>query len=307
MNRLHPPVHLLRAFLAVARLGSVSRAAESLHLTQGAVSKRIHELEDSVGVPLFERVRRRLVTTPAGARYEATLRPLLAQVEAATLELIASVGGGGALRLSTLPTFGAKWLIPRLPGFVAAHPRVELEFVPYLQGYDFRRPDLDCSILYGDGCWPGAQAEYLTGRDMVLIAPPPAAGSPALQRVRDVAGRTLLHHVSVPDAWPRWCQSQGLGAAQGLRGPQLDQYQSLIRAVQSGLGLALVPLCLVRDDIAAGSVCRPFDAGLTHRTGYWLCWPEAKSGLGTLGAFRAWLRNECAREQADAGAGTQPA
>jgi DNA-binding MarR family transcriptional regulator len=116
MNRLHPPVHLLRAFLAVARLGSVSRAAESLHLTQGAVSKRIHELEDSVGVPLFERVRRRLVTTPAGARYEATLRPLLAQVEAATLELIASAGGGGALRLSTLPTFGAKWLIPRRPG-----------------------------------------------------------------------------------------------------------------------------------------------------------------------------------------------
>jgi hypothetical protein len=96
MRRLHPPLHLLQAFLAVARLGSVSRAAESLHLTQGAVSKRILELEDALGVPLFVRVRRKLLPTPAAQRYSAALRPLLAQVEAATLELITAAGGGGA-------------------------------------------------------------------------------------------------------------------------------------------------------------------------------------------------------------------
>ena len=294
MNRLHPPVHLLRAFLAVSRVGSVSRAAESLHLTQGAVSKRILELEDSAGVVLFERVRRRLVPTPAAARYAATLAPLLAQIEAATLELIASAEGGGALRLSTLPTFGAKWLIPRLPAFAAAHPRVEVQFVPYLQGYDFRRPDLDCSILYGDGCWPDARADYLTGREMVLIAPPASTGIQAPRHPQDVGMHTLLHHVTVPDAWSLWCQAQQVRGINGHRGPHLDQYQSLIRAVQSGMGLALVPLCLVRDDIGAGSVMRPFDTVLEHRTGYWLCWPESKSSLRTLALFRAWLAGQCA-------------
>ena len=307
MNRLHPPVHLLRAFLAVTRLGSVSRAAQSLHLTQGAVSKRILELEENLGVTLFERVRRKLVPTPAAARYDAALRPLLAQVEAATLELIASAEGGGALRLSTLPTFGAKWLIPRLPAFAAAHPRVEVHFVPYLQGYDFRRPDLDCSILYGDGCWPDAQADYLTGREMVLIAPPAGAPGAALRQPQDVAHHTLLHHVTVPDAWQRWCEAQGLRGVNVYRGPQLDQYQSLIRAVQSGMGLALVPLCLVRDDIAAGSVTRPFDSVLEHRLGYWLCWPEPKASLRPLAAFRAWLAGQCAGQDALQGVGVAPA
>ena len=294
MRRLHPPLHLLQAFLAVARLGSVSRAAESLHLTQGAVSKRILELEDALGVPLFVRVRRKLLPTPAAQRYSAALRPLLAQVEAATLELITAAGGGGALRLSTLPTFGAKWLIPRLPAFVAAHPRVELQFVPYVQGYDFSRPDLDCSILYGDGCWPDAQAEFLTGSEMVLIAPPASLGVEPPRRPQEVADWTLLHHVTVPDAWALWCDARRIVGLNAFRGPQLDQYQSLIRAVQAGLGLALVPLCLVRDDIAAGAVARPFDEVLTHRLGYWLCWPEEKASLPSLGAFRRWLAGACA-------------
>ncbi|MGQ2981736.1 MAG: LysR family transcriptional regulator, partial [Polaromonas sp.] len=124
MNRLQPPLHLLQAFLATARFGSVSRASESLHLTQSAVSKQISELEQVTGVLLFERIRRRLTLTPAGKRYENALRPVLAQLEAATLDLITSDDGGGALHLSTLPTFGAKWLIPRLPDFQLQHPQI---------------------------------------------------------------------------------------------------------------------------------------------------------------------------------------
>jgi DNA-binding transcriptional LysR family regulator len=111
------PVHLLRAFSTVARFGGVSRAAEALHLTQSAVSKQVQELEKWVGVPLFERNRKRLTLSSAGERYEKSVRALLSQLESATLELITSSDGGGALHLSTLPTFGAKWLIPKLPDF----------------------------------------------------------------------------------------------------------------------------------------------------------------------------------------------
>ncbi|MEO6016456.1 MAG: LysR family transcriptional regulator, partial [Polaromonas sp.] len=181
MKRLQPPIHLLKAFTATARFGSVSRASESLHLTQSAVSKQISELEQMTGVRLFERIRQRLSLTPAGQRYDTALRPILAQLEAATLELITSGDGGGALHLSTLPTFGAKWLIPQLPAFQKKYPLITLHFVPYLQGYDFQRQDLDCSILFGHGNWPGAVAEYITGREVVLIAPPAPLHQPSLR------------------------------------------------------------------------------------------------------------------------------
>lgn len=289
MKRLLPPIHLLTAFTTTARFGSVSRASQALHLTQSAVSKQIAELEDMTGVLLIERIRKRLVLSPAGMRYEAAIKPLLGQLEAATLELITSGDGGGALHLSTLPTFGAKCLIPRLPAFQALHPQIALHFVPYVQGYDFTRADLDCSILFGDGNWPGAVAEYIAGHEMALIAPP----SQTINTAQDVAGLTLLHHVSVPQAWARWAGVHGVTGFNPLAGPQLDQFHSLIRAVMAGMGVALVPHCLVKDDIATGLVSAPFQAaywgGYLGDTGYYLCYPEARSHLLPLSHFKKWL------------------
>jgi LysR family glycine cleavage system transcriptional activator len=303
MNRLHPHLHLLKAFSTTARFGSISRAAEALHLTQSAVSKQVQELERSTGVPLFERVRKRMSLTPAGQRYEAAIRPLLAQLEAATLELITSADGGGALHLSTLPTFGAKWLIPRLPAFQAAYPQNALHFVPYVQGYDFHRPDLDCSILFGDGHWPGAVAEYLTGREVMLIAPPSPRSKPLLRKAADAAKFQRLQHISVPNAWARWFQAHGVEGINAFAGPQLDQFHSLIRAVSAGMGLALVPRCLVRDDVAAGVVSAPLDDGYLDDMGYWLCYPEAKARLPAVAGFRQWVLEECTAPDVIAGAG----
>ena len=289
MKRLQPPLHLLKAFITTARFDSVSRASEALHLSQSAVSKQIAELEDMTGVLLFERIRKRLVLSTAGTRYEAAIKPLLAQLEAATLELITSGDGGGALHLSTLPTFGSKCLIPRLPTFQSLHPQIALHFVPYVQGYDFSRADLDCSILFGDGNWPGAAADYIAGHEMALIAPP----SQRIKAAKDVAGMTLLHHVSVPQAWARWADAHEVTTINTLAGPQLDQFHSLIRAVMAGMGLALVPHCLVKDDIAAGLVTAPLKGdcygGYLADTGYYLCYPEARRHLAPLGHFRDWL------------------
>ncbi|WP_374668353.1 LysR substrate-binding domain-containing protein [Ramlibacter sp.] len=294
MRRLHPPTHLLLAFCTTARHGSISRAAEALHLTQSAVSKQVQELERWVGAPLFERVRKRLVVTPAGQRYEQALRPLLAQIESATLEVMTSGDGGGALHLSSLPTFGAKWLIPRLPGFQREHPQIALHFVPYVQGYDFHRSDLDCSILFGDGHWPGATAEYITGREVVLIAPPAPRSRPLLRKPADVARFPLLHHTTVPQAWPRWCAAHGVQNINALAGPQLDQFHGVIRAVAAGMGLALVPKCLVRDDIATGMVSAPLDDGYQDEAGYWLCHPPGRAHAAPLARFREWLLREAA-------------
>jgi LysR family transcriptional regulator, glycine cleavage system transcriptional activator len=297
MRRLNPPIHLLRAFVATARFGSVSRAAQSLHVTQSAVSKQVRELEDWLNVALFERVRKRLVLTQAGQGYEAAVQPLLAQLEAATLELISASSGGGALHLSMLPTIGAKWLIPRLPKFLALHPQITLHFVPYVQGYDFQRPDLDCSILFGEGLWPGAQTDYLIGRELVLIAPPKARGRAELRRPRDVQRFVRLQHVAVPDVWQRWCERHAVTGLDPMAGPQLDQFHSLIRAVAAGMGVALVPQCLVQDDISSGLVTAPSIESYVDTRGYHLCYPERKAQMPALRAFRAWLLVECAGAQ----------
>ena len=290
LRRLTPPVHLLRAFSTVARFGGVSRAAEALHLTQSAVSKQIQELEKWVGVDLFERTRKRLALTPAGERYEKAVRALLSQLEAATLELITSTDGGGALHLSSLPTFGASWLIPRLPEFQQQHPQVTLHFVPYVQSYDFESPNLDCSILFGDGHWPGARSHYLDGQDVALIAPPPSLGGPAIHSLQDIAQYTLLRHLTIPHAWLTWSQAWDVHNIDPLGGLQFDQFQTIIQAVMAGTGVALVPRCLVAQQIANGLVSEPLpDHGLVSHLGYWLCYPESRANIAPLVAFRNWL------------------
>lgn len=291
-RRLLPPMHLLRAFVTTAQLKTVSAAAQALHLTQGAVSRQVLELEEWLGVALFVRVRKRLQLAPAGQRYLLAVQPLLQQLEAATLDLMSSPHDGGVLHLSALPTFAAKWLIPRLPAFQAAHPKVMLQFVPYVQGYDFHRTDLDCAIRYGEGPWEGAVCEYVIGRRMVLIAPPAGRRQPALKRPADVARHRLLHHVTVPSAWSEWCEGHGVSGINPHGGIQLDQYAAIVRAVAAGMGLGLVPQCLVEDELARREVVMPLrGAAGVHEAaaGYYLCYPENKSSIEPLLAFRRWL------------------
>ena len=176
-----------------------------------------------------------------------------------------------------------------MPAFQILHPQIALHFVPYVQGYDFTRADLDCSILFGDGNWPGAVADYIAGHEMALIAPP----LQQLATAQDVAGLTLLHHISVPQAWAHWAGVHGVTNINTLAGPQLDQFHSLIRAVMAGMGVALVPYCLVKDDIATGLVSAPLDSGYwggyLGDTGYYLCCPESRSHLAPLSHFKTWL------------------
>lgn len=290
LRRLNPPTQLLRAFSAVLRFGGITPAAEALHLTQSAVSKQVQELERWVGVPLFERHRKRLIATPAGVRYETAVREVLAQLEAATLELITSADGGGELHLAAVPTFAAKCLIPRLPQFQREHPQITLHFVPYVREGDIGRAGLDCSLLFGDGHWPGVRAHYLAGRQLALIAPRQGSEQ-APRQAGDVAACTRLRHVSVPEAWQRWAATHEMAGTDWLNGPQFDQFQTMIRAVMAGMGVALVPRCLVIDEIASGLVSEPLgpQGGCTIGRGYWLAYAEERARLGTLVAFRDWL------------------
>lgn len=291
LRRLNPPLHLLRTFTTVVRFGGISRAAADLQLTQSAVTKQIQELERWLEVPLFTRTGKRLDLTPGGAQYERAISPLLEQVAAATLELISESVDGGALSISAMPTFSAKWLIPRLPDFRHRHPEVHINFVPYARGLDGLGESVDCTILFGDGKWTGVQALYLEGREVVLVASPAAAkgiGAPA-----DLQAFPLLRHVATPQHWPRWQEINQVPALQTLSGPQFDNYHAMIQAVIAGIGVALIPRCLIDDELATGQLVAPLrgqaGGGYTSTDGYWFCHRPQKGEGVALRLFRDWL------------------
>lgn len=172
MRRFCPSLTDLQAFEVAARHSSFTRAAQELCVTQGAVSKQVKHLEEFVGVELFLRIRQGLVLTEAGRGYLTKVQAGLGQIEAATVELIAHQGQGGTLNLTCMPTFGARWLIPRLTAFMRLRPDIHVEFLPHRQGYDFSSPELDAAVRFGEGIWPGSGADYIVGREILPVCSP---------------------------------------------------------------------------------------------------------------------------------------
>ena len=121
---------------------------------------------------------------------------------------------------------------------------------------------------------------------------PTLKSKPLLKNPHDIAKFTLLQHPSVPQAWVHWCDAHGVKGVNPLAGPQLDQFHSLIRAVMAGMGLGLVPRCLVQDDINTGLVSAPLNDGYVDDSGYYLCYPEGKSNLTQLVHFKQWLLSQ---------------
>ena len=288
MRRLCPSINELKAFEAVARHVSITHAAGELCVTQGAVSRQILSLEDWLGVKLFERIKQRMVLTDTGRAYLAKVRPSLAALEAATVELRAQRGTGGVFTLACAPTFGARWLIPRLPALNRIHPDITLSFAPYAQSPEFLTGGgPDAAIRFGEGVWPNEVADYVTGRELVVIAAPSVAK--ALRKPADVARHPLLHHTSVPHAWEDWRAAMDVAKLDTYAGPRFDQYSLLIQAVVAGLGVALVPECLVREELASGKVRAVYSNTIKGWKGYYLCYPEDRQHLPALVAFRSWL------------------
>ena len=292
MGRTLPSLQALEAFEASARQRSFTRAAAELHVTQGAVSRQVQGLEAQVGLPLFHRIRQRIVLTPAGEAYLAKVRPALDRLEAATLELQAFKGAGGVLNLAILPTFGTKWLIPRIPAFSAKHPEVLVNFTTRIQAFDFEEePDLDAAIHYGEGHWPGALVDPLMEERVIAVCAPHLAGD--LRQPADVAGHTLLQLINRPQGWEEWLAAASAPGVDGRRGPRFESHLMVIQAALAGLGLAVLPDFLVVDELAAGRLVEPFPGlAAKSRRAYWLAYPERNKELPALTAFRAWLMKE---------------
>lgn len=284
----------LVAFEAAARHGSISRAAEELHLTQSAVSRQIHQLEQFLGVALFERVRQRIVLTDGGRIYAAEVRQTLTSLATASHQAM-SFAGSESLNLAVLPTFGARWLIPRVGSFAALHPKAAINFSARLVPFDFHEEPFDAAIHHGEPHWPGAICEHLMDEDIVAVVSPAYKRKLQLSSVRDVARATLLQQATRPLLWADWFKAAGIEDVDALRGPRFEQFAMVAQAAVASLGVALVPRFLATEEVAAGKLLVLRSHRLADTGGYYLVYPESRAQAPLVRSFRDWIMAEVAR------------
>ncbi|MEO5795473.1 MAG: LysR family transcriptional regulator [Rhodoferax sp.] len=295
-----PPIADLLAFEAAARHTSISRAAEELHLTQSAVSRQIRQLEAQLGMAVFHRVRQRVVLTDAGRVYAADVRAVLQQLAAATQKTMAWSDGGGLLNLAVLPTFGTRWLIPRLADFAALHPDVTVNIAARSEPFDFAQEPLDAAIHFGAPLWAGAVCEYLMHEQVVPLCSPAYRQRLGIAQVQGVARAVLLQQTTRPTQWADWFEQVGTDGQHGqnaLRGPRYEQFAMIAQAAVSGLGAALLPRFLVEAEIASGALVQLFPQALQSSDAYYLVYPESRAEAPLVRAFRDWIRGAAGQEK----------
>lgn len=293
MPRLIPSLNGLESFEATARLGSVTRAAGELNLTQSAVSRHIIVLEKRLGIALFVRRAKRLELSEAGAAYLMEVRDGLAGLQTATTSLIASRGRTGSLSIATLPTFGANWLVPRLPRFRAQHPGISLQLVGRPEPFDFAFDRVDCAIHFGTADWPGAVSEFLCSETLALVAPPAVAAR--IDSPEALLGETLLHVSSRPFAWRDWTKFAGFPDLPIKPQITVDSFAMALAAVRSELAIAVLPTFLVEPDLQAGTLVLLMNDGAPSNSNYYFVRPKDRGSPYSVREFGEWLQREVNR------------
>ncbi|ARC35385.1 LysR family transcriptional regulator (plasmid) [Paracoccus yeei] len=287
-RRYLPGLGLLTAFDAVMRTGSVTRAAQDLALTQSTVSRLVQTLEAQLGQPLFLRRRKRLHPTEAALRYHRDIAAALDNIQRATMALVANPDGG-TLDLAVLPTFGTRWLAPRLPDFLSANPGVTVNLTTRFTRFDFATERFDAMIYYGSDDWPGAAHLKLFDERLTACASPALLTAHPVAGPADLHGMVLLQLATRSDAWAAWFRGQGAAPPARIDGMVMDQFSMMVQAAISGLGVALLPDYLARPEIAEGRLLPILRPGVAGPGAYWLAWPEDRAEGKPLQAFRDWL------------------
>ncbi|TKC87932.1 LysR family transcriptional regulator [Trinickia terrae] len=295
MRRKIPSIEALIAFEAAARHLSFTRSADELALTQSAVGRQVAILEEYLGVPLFNRVKKRLSLTDVGEIYARQVRENLERMERDTLAAMAHRNAGGILELAVIPTFAARWLIPRLPEFYEAHEGIIVNLTTRAEPFLFTDTPFDAAIHFGDPVWPGSLAEYLFGEEMTAVCSPQLLGGRSGIEPREVANFTLLHQSARPDAWRQWFAQAGVHDVDCMKGQRYELFTMLVEAARAGLGIALVPRFLVSRELSTGELTLPCDVSLRSDKGYYLVYPEHKQNSPLLKAFESWLLSAASR------------
>ncbi|MEO5701937.1 MAG: transcriptional regulator GcvA [Casimicrobiaceae bacterium] len=283
-----PAMQALRAFEAVARTGSLSRAGEALHLTHGAISHQVKALEEELGVRLVERAGRGIRLTDEGERFATRVRGALAEIGAAMSEIV-NQKNPRQLTVSVVPSFAARWLLPRMRKFMNEHPEIDIDVRATLNLADFRRDDVDVAVRYGMGSWPGLTAQLLMEDAFSPVCSPHLPqGVPA--QPQDMARYTLLR--SEDEYWEPWFRAAGLPWPEPTRGPTFNDSAHMLQAAAEGQGIALGRSSLTSMDLLNGTLVQPFPITVPSDRKFYLVYPPSFSASPKLAVFRTWLVGE---------------
>lgn len=304
MSRKLPPLQALRAFEAAAQHENFSAAAESLHVTHGAVSRQIATLEAWLGVQVFHRHGKRVQLTDEGRRYLFAIQGAFDTIAAATAHL-REAGTARALRINALPTFAMRWLLPRLSTFQKRYPSVELKLSTDDHLIAETAEMFDVAIRRGPGHWPNcASGEFLAESELPVCSPGLMRRSP-IQRVDDLAQHTLLHSDTRPDAWQKWLTAAGARSTKLKRRQSFDHFYLALQAAVDGLGVVLGPLPLIADELASGRLVAPLAGPAIPARSYWWVVPRTQAEIPLIRDFCAWLEQE-AKAESGAARSTHP-
>jgi LysR family glycine cleavage system transcriptional activator len=294
-----PPLNSLRAFEAVGRHLSFSKAANELNVTPGAISQQVRGLEDFLEIKLFKRRNRSIVLTDSGQVF----LPLLSDGFSRITEAVDSVRrsqGDEPLTITAAPSFTSKWLIPRLCKFQALHPEIDVRIDASSRLVDFVREDIDVGIRFGTGEIEGLDSVYLFSFDLIPVCSPDLKHEGrALQDLSDLHHYTLLHSQdtdfdpSFPD-WAMWLATAGVDDVDASRGIFFSQGEMVIEAAIEGQGIALAASVMAAGAIESGRLVQPFETRLPVRLSFHLITTRQKSRGSKIGAFRQWILDESA-------------
>lgn len=287
-RRLLPPMTMLQSFAAAARLGSFSKAALELSLTQSAISRQVAALEHWLGHALFDRNGRRVLLNAHGRAYADAIAPALADIRRATRNIL-SQSQDNTIELATLPGFGLRWLAPRLPRFNAVYPQIRVNLTAQNEEIDLAGSGFDGAIHFGHPDIKGGEHHLLFHEQVVPVVAPALART--IKAPADLLNLPLLTLRNRPDAWADWFMLAGVdGALVRVRSTH-SQFLLMVQEVKAEGGAALIPSFLIEAELASGVLVQPFKDYLTSDHGYFLV-HRRSSDNGALAHFRRWLQQE---------------
>ncbi|MEV5974526.1 LysR substrate-binding domain-containing protein [Streptomyces sp. NPDC051921] len=283
-----PPLNTLLPFEAAVRHASMTRAAQELHVTHGAVSRQVQSLEKALGTPLFERGARSLRPTPQARRLAAAVRDALDLIESAAREVSGRDRGTGPLALSCEPTLLMRWLIPRLPDLAARHPELTVHLSAGGGPVAFARDTVDAALRRDDFPAPEGVSRVPLFEEWIG----PVCRPELAARLRSGAPVPLLHTSTRSAAWDDWRRLTGLTTTAASE-QVFEHFYLALQAAAAGVGVAVGPYALVRDDLVRGQLAAPYGF-VADGTGYGLLSPRPPERDARTAALLGWLRDQAA-------------
>ncbi len=286
------PLNQLRTFSIAARHSTLTAAAQHLGVSQVAVSRQIKALEAFLGVKLFERGPRSVRLTDAGRLFGHEVAEAFDKLDDATHRFL-SEEGAKTINLRIYPTLAHHWLLPRLSGFIKAHPDWRIHLDTTVKPLDFRNTELDVAVQLGHGDWSNARSRKLFDEVIdVVCSPAYAEGMAAAVAGRNLAGADLLYAKYRRRVWEVWAEAAGVAID---RNPGLEFDSSLLayNAAERGYGLAIGQIDILERELADGRLVRPFDSPVRTGAAFYVVWPNMKSAPLQVRQFIDWLVDVC--------------